>query len=257
MIEDGGLPVGEEPPAIPPRRRPWVPLFVLLLAGALLAVYIPGLLPEERTGSGTGFAIREGAYILTAAHVVRGATEIVVRWEGRTYRATALALSVEHDLALLLAEDAPPIPAAVLANDRPKFRDQVTAVGHPTGAAQPIPLLTRVSGVGWWAVGPEGAVLRDLIATQDPFRPGYSGAPLVNEAGQVVGIVTGSVTSASGQEFGFAVSIQRAVDWLAGRRLALPLGSERPSSTLREAEILALVAPSVVRIEARLPRGSP
>ncbi|MBC7169555.1 trypsin-like peptidase domain-containing protein [Candidatus Bipolaricaulota bacterium] len=256
MTEDGVLPVGEGALEIPPRRRWWVPLLVLLLAGALLAVYIPGLLPEERTGSGTGFAIRDGGYILTAAHVVQGATEIVVRWEGHSYRATTIALSAAHDLALLLAEDALPIPAAALASDRPRFGDRVTAVGHPTGAAQPVALSTHVSGVGGWAVGPEGVVLRDLIATQDPFQPGYSGAPLVNEAGQVVGIVTGSVTSASGQEYGFAVSIHRAADWLAGRGMILPLQGGSPAVVLSEADQVDAIRPAVVRVEARFPPGA-
>ncbi len=253
MAEGEVFPIQEEEESlgVPSRpRRWWVAGVVLMVAGALLATVIPGLLPQERTGSGTGFVIAEGGYVLTAAHVVRGATEVTVRWEGRGHRATTIAVSAEHDLALLLMEDAPPIPVATLAKDRPGFGDVVTAVGHPTGAAQPIALTTLVVGVGWWAVGPEGTVLRDLIATQEPFRPGYSGAPLVTEAGQVVGIVTGSLTSRNGQELGFAVSISRAADWLAGRGMPLPLvlGSETAN--------VDLISASVVRVETRFPPGS-
>lgn len=256
MSEDDGLPGGEEAREIPSRPRWWVPLLVLLLGGALLALYIPRLLPEERTGYGTGFAIREGGYILTAAHVVRGATEIGVRWEGHRYPATAIALSAEHDLALLLAEGIPAIPAAVLAGDRPRVGDEVTAVGHPTGAARPVPLLTRVSGVGGWAVGPEGAVLRDLITTQNPFRPGYSGSPLVNEAGQVVGLVTGNATAESGPEFGFAMSIHRVADWLAGRGMTLPLQGGSTAVALSEEEQGDAIWAAVVRVEAQFPPGA-
>ena len=165
-------------------------------------------------------------------------------WEGQRHRATAIALSPDHDLALLVMDNAPPLPVASLALDRPKVGDAV------------VPLPTHVVGVGWWAVGPETTVLRDLIATQDPFRPGYSGAPLVNEAGQVVGIVTGSAAAEGGPEVGFAVSIHRAVDWLAGRGMALPLASGGTPLPVREGEALDLIGPAVVRVEARLPPGS-
>lgn len=252
MTEDEVLPVEEEAPEVPPRpRRWWVPVLVLLLAGTLLTLYIPGLLPRERTGSGTGFAVLDGGYILTAAHVVRGATEIVVRWDGRGYRATAIATSADHDLALLFVETAPPIPPAPLADQGPEIGDRVTAVGYPSGSTRPIPLSTEAVGVGWWVMGPHGAVLRDVIATKNAFRPGYSGSPLVNEAGQGVGIVTGSVNAPGGGELGFAVSIHQAVDWLAQRGMTLPVASGGPA--VREAKILS----SVVRIEARFPPGPP
>ncbi len=259
MTEDEAFPVerGEPPEARPRPRQWWVAGVALAVAGVLLATLVPGLLPREKTGSGTGFAITPHGHVLTAAHVVQGATEVTVYWAGRGYRATTVAVSVEHDLSLLLLEDAPPIPPVALASDRPAVGDPVMAIGHPTGAVQLAFLSTHVAGVGWWAVGPEGTVLRDLIATADPFRRGYSGAPLANGAGEVVGVVTGSVTSQSGRKFGFAASIGQAVDWLTRRGMALPLSSRRPSFELREGEIGTLLAPSVVRVEARFPPGSP
>lgn len=261
MNEEQPLPEAwEEPlpePEVQPRpRRWWVVGIVLVVAGALLATFVPGLLPREGTSSGTGFVVAEGGYVLTAAHVVLGATEITVYQDGRGYAASIAALSTDHDLALLSAADAPPMPVAALAKGRPEFGDTVITVGHPAGSARPTTRSTSVVGVGWWAVGPEGAVLRDLIATQDPFRRGYSGAPLVNEAGQVVGIVTGSVNAPGGGELGFAVSIHRTVDWLAGWGMTLPLGSGTPSVPSREGEVVDLISASVVRVEARLPPGA-
>lgn len=258
MTEETIFPIGEgEQPQTPSRpRRWWVAAAALLLAATLVATLIPGLLPREKTGSGTGFIVAEEGYVLTAAHVVQGAAEITVFHNGRGHRATLIAVSVEHDLALLVIEDSPPLPVAALAEGRPEFGDAVTAVGHPSGATRPIALSTHVAGTGWWAVGPESTVLRDLIATRDTFRPGYSGSPLVNAAGQVVGIVTGSVTSGSGQAFGFAVSIQRAAGWLASRGMTLPLHPRHPGPPLSEADLAARVSASVVRVEARFPPGS-
>jgi len=261
MNEEQPLPEAwEEPlsePEVQPRpRRWWVPLLVLALTGSLLAVYIPGLLPQQRSGSGTGFVIAEGGYVLTAAHVVRGADEITVRWEGRRYRATTVAMNTAHDLALLLVADAPPMPVVVLGVDPPDLGDEATAVGYPTGTARATSLTTTVAGLEWWAVSPSGGVLSDLIATREPFRPGYSGAPLVNASGEVVGVVTGSLTATSGREFGFAVSIRKAAEWLAWRGVTLPITSGRPEITLSGAEVARAVGDSVVRIEVRLPPRS-
>ncbi|MFH1609198.1 MAG: serine protease [Candidatus Bipolaricaulota bacterium] len=259
MNEEQPLPEAWEAPLpeVQPRpRRWWVPFLVLVVAGALLAMFIPGLLPQERAGSGTGFVIAEGGYILTAAHVVRGADEITVRWEGRRYRATTVATNTEHDLALLLMEDAPPMPVAVLGRDPPELGDEATAVGYPTGTARSTSLTTSVAGLGWWAVGPDGTVLRDLIATREPFRPGYSGAPLVNASGEVVGVVTGSLTATSGREFGFAVSIRKAAEWLRTRGVTLPVTSGKPDITLSGTEIAGIIGDSVVRVEVHFPPGT-
>lgn len=261
MTEEHPLPEAwEEPlsePEIQPRpRRWWVPLLVLALAGVLLADYIPGLLPQQRSGSGTGFVIAEGGYVLTAAHVVRGADEIAVRWEGRRYRATTVAMNTEHDLALLLVADAPPMPVVVLGAGWPELGDEATAVGYPTGTARATSLTTTVAGLGWWAVSPRGDMLSDLIATRDPFRQGYSGAPLVNASGEVVGVVTGNLTATSGQEFGFAVSIREVVPWLARRGVTLPVTSEATGITLSGTEVARAVGDSVVRVEVQLPPGS-
>jgi len=259
MTEGEFLPAGggAEVPEIPPRpRRWWVAGLTLLLVGALLATFIPGLLPREGTGSGTGFALAEGGYVLTAAHVVRGAAEISVYWEGRGYAASIIALSTDQDVALLVSDTLPPVPVVLLAGMQPEFGDPVTAVGHPGGAPRPTALSTSVAGIGWWAVGPEGAVLRGLIATRDSFRRGYSGAPLVNGRGQVVGVVTGSMTAASGEQFGFAVSIHRVVDWLSDRGIGLPTGSGDLLPPMEESEIVARLTPSVFRVEARFPPGA-
>jgi len=256
MTEEWEIPLpGEEERAGPTPRpgRWWVALVVLAVAGAFLANLFPGFLPRERVGSGTGFVIAEGGYVLTAAHVVAGATEITVRGDRRWLRAITVATSTERDLALLRVEEPLPMPVAVVARDRPKLGEVVTVVGHPARSARPIVLSTHVAGVRWSAAGPEGTVLRDLIATQDPFQPGYSGAPLVNAFGEVVGVVAGNLTRTGGLTYGFAVSIQRAAAWLAGHGVRFLF--RQPSAPLSETELADLIGASVVQVQARTPTG--
>ena len=252
MTEPDVLPGGEEVPEVPPRRW-WVAALVLLVAGAVLATFIPGLLPRETTNTGSGFVVAPG-YVLTAAHVVQGAREIALYREGRRWRAVAVAESPDLDLALLRVDGAPPWPATPLGGDPVWPGEEVAAVGHPAGALRPLVLPTRVAGVGLSVVS-EGTVLRDLVATEDPFAPGYSGSPLVDAAGHVVGVVLGRLNygDGPGAAFGYALSASRAAGWLAGLAVAPSLVSKTASGPLRGAEVLARVGPSVVRVEARLP----
>lgn len=254
MTELDGLPLGEEIPEVPPRpRRWWVVGLVLVVAGAVLATFIPGLLPRESTGSGSGFVVAPG-YVLTAAHVVQGAREITVYGEGRRYRASTVAESPDLDLALLRVGGGLLLPAAPLAADPPWPGEEVAAVGHPAGAVRPVVLSTRVAGTGLSVVS-DGTLLRDLIATTDPFPAGYSGSPLVNAASQVVGVVLGrlSYRDGSGPELGYTLSVHQAAQWLTSQGGGFFLVSGVPPGPLREEEILTQVGPSVVRVEARLP----
>ncbi len=241
------LPLPEEAiPEAPRPRRLWVPALVLLVAGSLLALLIPGLLPREGTGSGTGFIVGEG-YVLTAAHVADGAVSITVYRDGRPYRATVVEANLLDDLALLSVERLPGLSPLPWAPRLEGVGDPVVAVGHPHGTAHPVARWTAVAGLG--GSGP----LRLVLYTADPFAKGYSGAPLVDRAGQVVGVVTGNV-STSGVEFGMATPASRAASWLAGLGVSLPLAFGGDS--LPQSEVEARVQGSVVRIEARFPPGA-
>lgn len=241
------LPLPEEVvPESPRPRRLWVPALALLVAGALLALLIPGLLPREGTGSGTGFVVGEG-YVLTAAHVVDGAVSITVHLGGRPYRANVVEANPRDDLALLWVERLPRVAALPWAPRLEGVGDQVVAVGHPHGTGSPAARWTAVAGMG--GSGP----LRLVLYTADPFAKGYSGAPLVDRAGQVVGVVTGNVAS-GGVELGVATPASRAAPWLAGLGVPLPLSFG--GDPLTPSEVEARIQGSVVRIEARFPPGA-
>ncbi|MCX7750323.1 MAG: serine protease [Candidatus Bipolaricaulota bacterium] len=243
-MPEGEIPLEEEVPERPRPRRWWIPAVALLVAGTLLALLIPGLLPREGTGSGTGFVVGDG-YVLTAAHVVEGAREIAVYREGRRYPATSVAVNPGEDLALLRVEGLPSLsplpwaPGSVVG-------ERGVAVGYPHGSSQPVARWTAVAGVG-------GSGARGAVYTTDPFAKGSSGAPLVNASGHVVGIVTGNVAS-GGDEFGVATPASRAAAWL--RSLGVPVEISLAGDPLPPAEVEARTRASVLRVEARLPPGA-
>lgn len=242
-------------PEEPPRpRRWWVPVLVLVVAGALLAPLIRGLLPPERLGSGTGFVIAESGLVLTAAHVVRDARAVTVERDGRRHRAEVVAVSAEHDLALLAVPGMGAVPAAVLGDSATvQVGEGVVAVGFPAGSVVMAAVEGDVLGVGWRAIGPGGAVLGNLVAVQGEFLPGYSGAPLLNMSGEVIGIVGGTLAMEDGQEVGFAVAADRARAWLAGRGVALAPPPRERGPARSPTEVVQAVRSATVRVEARLP----
>lgn len=238
----------EQPEVYPRPPRWWIPALVVLLTGAFLLAVVPGLLPRREVGSGTGFAIGEG-YILTAAHVVRGAQSVTVIWEGRRFKGTVVASTVDLDLALVaVPASVVMIPLILVDADRVKAGDQVTALGFPGGQAWPAAVVTEVVGVGWRAIGSDGVILSGLIAVRALFRPGHSGSPLVDAFGEVVGLVSGTLSADGAGGVGFAVSASRIREWLKLRGLSLP-PPQGGNVLLSQSELLLALRRSLVRVE--------
>lgn len=134
--------------------------------------------------TGTGFAY-DAHTLITNRHVVEDSSELqVTTYDGRTIAVTAASVAAVADLAIITTEEA--IGAgAVLAQEDPIEGDAVTVVGYPNGGQ-----LTTVSGVVLGATGdPLGAALGTVLATTAPVEPGSSGSPVLNERGEVVGVI--------------------------------------------------------------------
>jgi serine protease Do len=169
-------------------------------------------------GLGSGFIVRADGAILTNAHVVAGATRISVAMrDGTTYPARLLGIDETNDLAVLKI-DARSLPVAPLGSSSDLLIGEWTiAIGNPYGFllanSEPSVTVGVVSGVGRnLAAQSEGAgVYVDMIQTDASINPGNSGGPLVNAAGQVIG-VNSSIFSPSGGSIGlgFAIPINRA-----------------------------------------------
>jgi len=168
----------------------------------------PGPQNRVQEGVGSGFIFDAKGLILTNDHVVRGADEIMVTIQGfdKPLPAEVLGADYSMDLAVLQVKADQPLPVVPLGDsDQARVGDWVVAVGNPFG-------LDHTVTVG--VVSAKGRPLRiedrqykELIQTDAAINPGNSGGPLLDLAGQVVGINT--AVDAGKQGIGFAIPINQ------------------------------------------------
>lgn len=177
-----------------------------------------GLEMDERPhgATGSGVVIIDRGVILTSLHVVSGAARVMVMFEnGLESEATLSAAHPENDLAVLQAKQVPDdLKAATLRSAKSLLEgEHVTAVGFPYGIG-PSVSSGVISGLKREYASPDGKHrLRDLIQFDAAANPGSSGGPLVNAAGEVIGIVTAILSPGDKAGFSgiaFAVPIETA-----------------------------------------------
>jgi serine protease Do len=166
-------------------------------------------------GRGTGFLIAENGEILTNNHVIQGAARIEVQLDdGRRYPAEVLGRDERLDVALLRvkAPGVPLHPARLGDSDRLSVGDWVMAMGNPYGLTQSV-----TAGIVS-AVGRTGHELHlgddnfgNLLQTDASINPGNSGGPLLNLAGEVVGINVAVHRAAQGVGFAIPINMARTV----------------------------------------------
>lgn len=160
--------------------------------------------PEERTvprGVGSGFFISDDGYVLTNNHVIEQANDIFVTLTtGKEYKATVVGTDPRTDVALLKidAKDLSPLPIG----DSTKLRkgQWVLAIGSPFGLDS-----TVTAGI-ISAINRDTGDYLPFIQTDVAVNPGNSGGPLINLAGEVVGI-NSQIVSRSGGFMGISLAI--------------------------------------------------
>ena len=161
-------------------------------------------------GSGSGIVLSADGMVLTNAHVIGRASDItVVLSDGSKHAATLVGSSPDDDLAVIQVQDVSDlVPAELVSADDLQVGDEVIAIGNALNLGGE-PTVTRgiVSAKGRDLTA-EGVTLQGLIQTDAAINPGNSGGPLVNAAGQVVGVNTAIVADA--QNLGFSISVDHA-----------------------------------------------
>jgi serine protease Do len=172
------------------------------------------------TGSGSGFVVSANGLILTNNHVINGATSIQVTFEdGRQLTGTVVAVDAPHDLALVKVAATGLKPLALGDSSALVVGQVAIAIGSPLGTFSDTITQGIVSGLGRTIdVGQAGSRrsthLSGLIQTDAAINPGNSGGPLLDAAGNVIGIVT--ATASNSQGVGFAVPIAVALPLISG-----------------------------------------
>ena len=167
----------------------------------------PGKPQEADRGVGSGFIIESNGLILTNAHVVEGATTIYVTWtDKREFKAKLLGMDKRTDVAVVKidARDLPKLPLG--DSSRVRVGEWVLAIGSPFGLEN-----TVTAGIVSAKSRDTGDYL-PFIQTDVAVNPGNSGGPLLNTAGQVIGI-NSQIFSRSGGYMGisFAIPIDEAM----------------------------------------------
>ncbi|MEW6424389.1 MAG: trypsin-like peptidase domain-containing protein [Bacillota bacterium] len=159
--------------------------------------------PREEHGLGSGFIISEDGYVLTNEHVINGATRITVTIQGFAEPLPAQVVGADYDLdlAVLKVDAGRALPVLKLGDsDKIKVGNWVIAIGNPFGLDHTV-TVGVISAKGR-PVQVENRSYKNLLQTDASINPGNSGGPLLNLAGEVVGINT---AVAQAQGIGFAI----------------------------------------------------
>ncbi|MEO1161872.1 MAG: trypsin-like peptidase domain-containing protein, partial [Pseudomonadota bacterium] len=208
--------------------------------------------PHRRNGTsqGSGFIISEDGYAVTNNHVIKGASEVTVKFaDGRELDAKVIGTDPKTDLALLKIDSRDKFIPVKFAADKPRVGDWVVAVGNPFGLGG-----TVTTGIISAAGRDIGAGPYDNFLQIDaPINRGNSGGPAFNLKGEVVGVNTAIFSPSGGSVgIGFAIPASTAEDiiadlqddgnvtrgWLGvqiqkvSEDIASSIGLDKPSGTL-------------------------
>lgn len=168
---------------------------------------------STQTSAGTGMIVTEDGYVLTNKHVIDGARKIkVVLDDGTSYDDVELVgTDPLNDVAYLKINDASGLATVTLGNSKTLTPgQQVIAIGNALGQYHNTITAGIISGVGRSLTAYSNDLsssenLSDMIQTDAAINAGNSGGPLVNAAGEVIGINTATSSDADG--IGFAIPI--------------------------------------------------
>ena len=187
------------------------------------SIWDPFLYPYSRMykvdNLGSGVLVDEGGYVVTNAHVIEDAHEIIVTlMGGLRFDASIVGVDNLTDIAVLKI-DGNSLPFSKLGNsDSLIVGEWVVALGNPLGlfdvSNQPTATAGIISGYDLdFGLKKSGHVYQDMIQTDAAINPGNSGGPLVNTNGDVIGIntfiLTGSEYTSGSVGIGFAIPINR------------------------------------------------
>jgi len=169
----------------------------------------------DQTVSGTGFFITHDGYIITNNHVVADTKEVsIVLSDGSQQKAEIIGTDKYSDIAVLKADGNVPAVVTLGNSDLMDPGESVIAIGSPLGDFKNTVTVGVVSATGRSIDTGNGYIMENLIQTDAAINHGNSGGPLVNLAGEVIGVNTLVVRSTQSGDvaegLGFAIPINTA-----------------------------------------------
>ncbi len=194
---------------------------------------------EKRRFSGTGFFISASGHIVTNAHVVDGCEDPKVAYGlAEPIPAQVLARDTQNDLALLKVDFAPDQVATLRAGVR--VGEEIAAFGYPLQG-----MLTSAGNFTTGNVSALAGIQNDSrrIQITAPIQPGNSGGPIVDRAGNVIGVVVARLRDFTQQNVNFGISINVLTAFLDSHGASYSTeASEQPLRNVELAEKVQSVA---------------
>lgn len=175
------------------------------------------VMPRIAEGAGSGVIFAPDGYVITNAHVVDGARQIIVTLaDGHDLPGSVVGVDSDSDVAIVRIS--PPtgmsLPTAKLgSSERLQVGQLVVAIGSPAGLQSTV-TAGIVSALHRTLPGYGGQLIEDIIQTDAPINPGNSGGPLVNSRGEVIGINVAVLQQTQGLSFAIPID---TVQWVASK----------------------------------------
>lgn len=198
---------------------------------------------ESKEAFGSGFIVGDGNVVVTNAHVTGRCNQIRVRFGDLVARGDLVAVNSDDDLAVIRVQALKGMPAA-LRTDEPRIGEPVMVAGYPLAGLLSSDIIVS-TGIVSATAGLRGDKSR--LQTSAPVQPGNSGGPLIDDKGNVLGIVVSklnalqvaALTGDVPQNINFAIKSTRLAEFLTRNGIA---SKQTPRSLKLESEKLAQTA---------------
>ena len=198
---------------------------------------------EPQSGAGTGIVLSADGYVLTNNHVIDGASSIRVTFADRqVHTAEVIGRDPANDVALVKVDGVKGLATATLGSSKDlHVGDPVVAIGNALALPGGPTVTTGIVSALERTIQGDSATLEGLVQTDAAINPGNSGGPLLNGAGQVIGMNTAILRNTN--SIGFAIAIDRIKPIVAklrkgeasvGPRTFLGVSTQTMSAAMRD-----------------------